>query len=71
MNKTGAQPRKGTKYPFGDSDPDKEIVSMIEWQGFIYVATKKGVYRIEDDKMVRLEFVDKDKNNVLKRRVGG
>ena len=52
--------RKGIKFTFAEADPDKAIVSMIEWQGFIYVATKKGVYRIEDNKMVRLEFVEKE-----------
>ncbi len=52
--------REGLKYiPFGDSDPEKVIVSMIEFQDKIYVATQKGVYVVSDDKLVRLEFEEK------------
>ena len=57
----GISKREGTKYiPFGDSDPEKVIVSMIEFQDRIYVATQKGVYIIDNDKLVRLEFVEKE-----------
>ncbi len=45
--------------PFGDSDPDRVVVSMIEFHDRIYVATQKGVYYITDDKMVRLKFKEK------------
>lgn len=52
--------RKGIKFAFAEPDLDMIIVSMLEFQGAVYVATQKGVYRIEDnDKMVRLELVDK------------
>ncbi len=52
--------REGMKcIPFGDSDPEKIIVSMKEFQNKIYVATQKGIYVITDDKLVRLEFVEK------------
>ncbi len=37
-------------------DEDKEIVSMIEYNGQILVALANGVYRIEGDKLVRLKF---------------
>ena len=56
---TGMSKREGIKHiPFGDSDPEKIIVSMIEFQDRIYVATQKGVYIIKDDKLVRLKFVE-------------
>ncbi len=60
-DKIGAIPRrKSIKFTFAEADPEKKIVSMIEWQGFIYVATEKGVYRIEEnDTLVRLEMIDK------------
>ena len=41
---------------FNEIDEEKKVVSMIEFQGKVYVATEKGIYRIEDDKLVRLEF---------------
>lgn len=56
---TGIPKRKGMKHIFSEADPDKQIVSMLEFEGKVYVATKKGVYRIEGDKLVRLEFVEK------------
>ena len=51
--------RDGIKFAFAEPDLDMIIVSMLEFHGFVYVATQKGVYRIEDDKVVRLEIVDK------------
>ncbi len=39
-------------------DEDRIIVSMIEFENKIYVATKKGIYIIKDDKLVRLKFKD-------------
>ena len=52
--------REGMKFiPFGDSDPEKIIVSMIEFKDKIYVATQKGIYAVDDDKLVRLEFEEK------------
>jgi len=58
---TGIPRRKGTKFTFSEPDPDKTIVSMIEWKGSVYVATQKGVYRIEEnDTLVRLEMIDKN-----------
>ena len=42
---TGIDKREGLKYiPFGDADPERIIVSMIEFQDKIYVATQKGIY---------------------------
>ncbi len=56
----GVSKREGMKYiPFGDSDSDRVVVSMIEFKDRIYVATQKGVYYITDDKMVRLKFKEK------------
>lgn len=54
--------REGAKFiPFAESDDeDRKIVSMIELQGSVFVATQKGVYKIVDDKLVRLEFVEKE-----------
>ena len=49
--------RKGMKNVFNESDSEKIVVSMIEFEGKIYVATQKGVYIIKDDKLVRVEFV--------------
>lgn len=37
-----------------------QIVSMIEFKGQVLVATTEGIYRIEDDKAVRLKFVEKE-----------
>ena len=38
-----------------DKDPDMAIVSMVEWQGAIYVASQKCIYKIINDKLQRLE----------------
>lgn len=52
--------RKGVKFAFAEpDDEDRRIVSMIEFQGRIFVATQKGVYELKDNTLVRLEFVDK------------
>lgn len=53
--------RSGTKFILAekDVDPDRVIVSMVEWRDCIYLATQKGVYRIEGDKFIRLEIIDK------------
>ncbi len=49
--------RTGTKFiPFNEADPERVIVSMIEFKDKIYVATQKGVYVIENNKLKRLEF---------------
>ena len=51
--------RKGTEYiPFMDADPDRVVVSMLEFEGKIYVATQKGVYIMRDKEFHRLEIVD-------------
>jgi hypothetical protein len=52
--------RKGTKYLFGEPDPDKVIVSMLERDGQVLIATQKGIYRIEGEKIIRMEFVEKE-----------
>jgi len=54
--------RKGIKFPLAEADEDKVIVSMLEFQGVIFVATQKGIYKIVDDKLVRLKFVEKKPN---------
>ena len=54
----GVEKREGTKFAFAEPDPDRVIVSMIDFQGRIYVATQKGVYRFENGKMTRLEFIE-------------
>ena len=51
--------RKGIKFAFAEADPDKVIVSMLEFRGKLYMATQKGIYILEGDKVVRLEIVDK------------
>ncbi len=58
--------RKGMKYiPFmePDLDPDRIVVSMIEFQSEIYVATQKGIYKMVDEELVRLKFVPQEKLN--------
>ena len=50
--------RKQIKYPtFNEAAAGKTIVSMIKFNDNIYVATQKGVYILDDDKLKRLEFV--------------
>lgn len=53
--------RKRTKYIFAEADlePDRIIVSTVEHKGNFYMATQKGIYRLENDEMVRLRIVDK------------
>ena len=63
MNRRNLEKRKGIKFAFAEPDPDKVIVSMLEFQDKVYVATKKGVYKIKDDTLVRLKFVDKTKES--------
>lgn len=60
MPETPAEKRGGIKIHFGEPDPDRVVVSMLEYQGHIYVATQKGIYRMEGDEMKRLEFVEKE-----------
>ncbi len=59
----GAKKRTGTKFPFAEPDDEnRKIVSMIEYQGQILVATQKGIYRLENEKMIRLDFVEKERS---------
>lgn len=53
--------RSGTKFAFAEVDPSPErvIVSTVEHKGNLYMATQKGIYRLENDEMVRLKIVDK------------
>ncbi len=53
--------RSGTKYiPFMEpEDEDRIVVSMLEYKDRIYVATQKGVYILDNDKLRRLEIVEK------------
>ena len=58
--------RSGTAYiPFaGGPDPERIVVSMLEFKGEIYVATQKGVYILRDEKLERIKMVEKvDDNN--------
>ncbi len=59
----GVSKREGLKnIPFPVGDPERIIVSLIEFQDRIYVATQKDIYRIEEDKLTRLEIDAKDTN---------
>ena len=52
--------RKRTKFAFAEpEDENRKIVSMLEFQGSVYVATQKGVYIVKGDTLVRLKLVDK------------
>lgn len=53
--------RESTMFNLQESPEGMRIVAMTEYQGKILVATEKGVYRKEGDKFVRLEFVEKIK----------
>lgn len=53
--------RSGMKHlPFMDADPDQIIVSMLEFEGKIYVATQKGIYIVRNEKLVRLELTEQE-----------
>ncbi len=56
----GVKKRKGMKFTFNEPDEDKRVVSMLEFKDFVYIATQKGIYRIEGDDVVRLQFVEKN-----------
>ena len=45
--------------PFGDSDPDKIIVSLCEFKDELYCATQKGVYILNKKEFVKLKLVEK------------
>jgi len=52
--------RSRSKYiPFMNSDPDKIVVSMVEFKGRLYVATQKGVYVLNEDVLERVKISDK------------
>ncbi len=53
--------RKGVTFAKYEDDTNRKIVSMLEFRGQILVASERGVYRIKDDKIIRLEFVEKEK----------
>ena len=57
--------RSGTAYiPFaGGPDPERIVVSMLEFKGEIYVATQKGVYILRDEKLERIKMVEKVDDN--------
>ena len=61
--------RKGIKLIFSEADPepDRVIVSMIEWEDSVYVATQKGIYRLENDVLKRLRMVEKEVECSIKR----
>lgn len=50
--------RKDVKFAFAEPDENRRVVSMVEFQGRVFVATQKGVYELKDNTLVRLEFVD-------------
>ena len=52
--------RSGIKGIYNEADPDMIIVSMLEFQGAVYIATQKGVYIVtQDNKIKRLELIEK------------
>lgn len=55
-----AEKRKNMAFAHLEDDTNRKIVSMIEFNGQVLVATERGVYRIEGDKINRLEFVEKE-----------
>ncbi len=72
---TESKRRSSTKYiPFMDKDLDYVIISMLEFQGKIYVATQKGIYVLRDEKLVRLKLkniqqkIERTKKEVNDRR---
>ena len=58
---TGVKKRSGTKYiPFNDLDTDRKVISMLEFEGAVYVATEKGVYTIKDNMLKQIEFKENE-----------
>lgn len=55
-----AEKRKGLAFAKCEDDTNRKIVSMLEFQGQVLIATERGIYRIENGKMKRLEFVEKE-----------
>lgn len=47
--------RNGIKF-IAEFDSSEPIVSMIEFNGTVLIATARRVFRVEDDKMVPLTF---------------
>ena len=55
---------RNSKFIFNEADPepDRIVVSTVEHKGNLYIATQKGIYRLDDDKMVRLQIVERTEN---------
>lgn len=56
----GAEPiiRETKRLNLPESPEEMEVVGMVTFRDQILIATKKGVYRIEDGVAVRLKFVE-------------
>ena len=56
--------RRNSKSIFNEADPepDRIVVSTVEHKGNLYLATQKGIYRLDGDKMVRLQLVERAEN---------
>ncbi len=52
--------RKSMFFAKCEDDTNRKIVSMLEFQGQVFVATERGIYKIEGDKIKRLQFVEKE-----------
>lgn len=52
--------RKSSIFVKAEDDTNRKIVSMLEFKGQVLIATERGIYRIEDGKIKRLEFVEKE-----------
>ncbi len=56
---SGIPRRSGTKYMYAESE-QSAIVSMCEFKDRLYLATKDGIYRLDDEKFVQLKILNKD-----------
>ena len=54
-----APTRKGMKFEAADSSHER-IVSMLEFEGKMFIATEKHVYQKIGDKLVPLTFISAD-----------
>lgn len=61
IGENGVEPivRETKRLNLPESPEEMEIVGMVTFRNQVLIATKKGVYRIEDGVAVRLQFVEK------------
>jgi len=57
-NKCSSVPKRKPNI-FDKADPDKVIVSMLEYKGEIIVATERGIYKMVGGALERIKFVEK------------